>query len=142
MQGDLEDVLDAAVAIAGQGWSGISNAFDLVVWSLVFLGDRRRISIIQDLITPYGAVLSGWRRFWDALAAADPEPPDPDVVRSVIDDFGANNQAAWAMLAALAVAQFTPRGHPDRERYLLEARRRCEQRQLSGILDLINRYVA
>jgi len=142
MRGDLEHVLDAAVAISGQGWVGLSNAFDLVIWPVILLGDRSRIAIVQDLIAPYSAVLSGWRRFWDALAAADPEPPSAEVVHTVIDDFEQNNQSGWGLLASLGAAQFTPREQPERDVYLREARRRCEERQLSGIMTLINRYVA
>jgi hypothetical protein len=142
MQGDFGQALDEAIAICQQGWTGMSNAFDLVMWSVILMGDRSRIAIVQDLIAPYPAVLSKWRQFWDALAASDIDPPAAEVVRTVIESYDQNNQKGWGSLAVLAAAQFTPRGNPDRELYLSEARRRCEERQLLGTLDLINRYVA
>jgi hypothetical protein len=142
MQGDFGQALDEAIAVCQHGWTGMSNAFDLVMWSVILLGDRSRIAIVQDLIEPYPAALSKWRRFWDALAASDTEPPAAEVVRTVIESYDQNNQTGWGSLAVLAAAQFTPRGHSDRELYLSEARRRCEERQLLGTLDLINRYVA
>ena len=142
MDGELTDALEAAVDICRQGWSGILNALDLVIWSLVLLDDQSQIAMIQELIAPYAQVLSQWVRFWDALAQAGEQPPSPQVVESVIQSFDENNQAAWALEAVLAVAQFSPRGHSDRDHWLMEARRRAEEKQLRGVLEMINRYVA
>jgi len=142
MVGELTDALDAAVDLCRQGWSGILNAFELVIWSLVLLADRSQITMIQILIAPHAPILSQWVRFWDALAEDGEQSPSPQVVQSVIQSFDENNQSAWALLAEMAAAQFSPRGHPDRERWLMDARRRADKKQLRGVLEIIDRYVA
>jgi hypothetical protein len=76
------------------------------------------------------------------LAEDGEQSPSPQVVQSVIQSFDENNQSAWALLAEMAAAQFSPRGHPDRERWLMDARRRADEKQLRGVLEIIDRYVA
>ncbi|MEX2624786.1 MAG: adenylate/guanylate cyclase domain-containing protein [Acidimicrobiia bacterium] len=142
MDGELAEALEAALDVCRQGWSGMTNGLDLVIWSLVLLNDRSQIPIVQDLVAPYQTALPLWIRLWDALAQADPGPPSPEVVQAVVDEYGANKQAGWALLAEMAAAQFSPRGHPDRERWLMDARRRADEKQLRGVLEIIDRYVA
>jgi hypothetical protein len=142
LAGKFEEGFELAVELCSRGWNAIANGFDTMLLPMILLGDRQRIAPLRETIAAYASVMPDWTEFLQMVAETEPGAALPaDRVEAVINRFDQNLLRYWAILALMAAAQFSPRPHPDRDRYLAEARRRCEERGLQGALDLINRYI-
>ncbi len=140
--GELEEVFTRAVELCSRGWSAINSGFDMVLLPLILLGERTRIAELQAIIAPYASVMPVWTEFGQLVAETDPGEPLPvDRVEAMVEACDKNLLRYWALLVLMGAAQFSPPGHPDRDRYLSQARHRAEERGLQGVLDLINRYL-
>jgi class 3 adenylate cyclase len=142
IDGNYEAALEEALEICGRGWSGVNTALDPAIWSVVMLGDRARIPALIEVLTAYHPLLADLEQVWAAIAATEPGQPVPaGVIEPVVQRLEDREARSWALESLAAAAQFSPPG-PDRDRYLAEARRRCQEWGIPGHLELIDRYIA
>lgn len=143
LRGDLAGAFDSSIEVCHEGWIGVLNGLGPAISALTLLGDRNRIPVLLDVFAPYMSLLPRWPAFWRLVLETDPVAPLPRAeIEEAITGFDENLLRQWALEAEIAAAQFSPRGHPDREHYLEQARKRCEQHGLNGVLRQIEQYVA
>jgi tetratricopeptide (TPR) repeat protein len=143
VEGNLAHAFDVAIELCRQGWSGVSSGIGAAVWSLALLGDPARISQLVEVIDGYPGLLPGWSECWQLMAEATVDPvARREEVEKIVKDFEQNELYEWALCLLIAAAQFFPRGKPERQQFLSEARRRCEEKELAGLLREIDRHVA
>ena len=138
--GNAEEAFASAVAWGREGWSqflGLDNA----LWCVAILGDRERAAELLELVDRYHGQVLGWPAVLGCIVGAPPDEPLPAAdIDETVGEFDANVMALWSIQALFMAARFSPPAHPDRERWVEEARRRAGE--FPGILDLIDRYLA
>ena len=142
IDGELEAAYEGAVGLCRRGWTGVNNGLEQAVWSLIALNDRSRINPVLEVMVEHHPLLEDQARLWEAIAST----PAGDVLPAVtVDEIVEKLEERLALHIGLgclvAAAQYSPPG-PERERYLSEARRRCQERGIPGFLGFIDRYVA
>jgi class 3 adenylate cyclase/tetratricopeptide (TPR) repeat protein len=143
LRGDLVGAFDSSIELCHEGWIGVLNGLGPAISALSLLGDRNRIPALLDVTAPYTNLIPRWPDFWQMVLDTDPGAPLPRTeVEQAIMGFDENLLRQWALQSEIAAARFSPRGHPDREDYLAQARARCEHYGLKGVLRQIDQYVA
>ncbi|HKX74900.1 MAG TPA: hypothetical protein VJR05_05875, partial [Acidimicrobiia bacterium] len=141
IDGDYEAALEMALEICRRGWSGVNTAMDSAIWCLIVLGDRTRIPAVVEVMTTYHPLLLDLEQVWGAIAEAELGQPVPaEIIEAAVQRLEDREARSWALESLAAAAQFSPPG-PDRDHFLAEARRRCQDWGLAGYLTLIDRYV-
>lgn len=143
LRGDLDGAFDSSIELCRDGWNGVLNGLVPAVWALTLLGARSRIPALLEAIMPYRNLITRWPDFWRLVLDTEPDSPlSRAEVELAISGFDRDLLRQWALYAQIAAAQFSPKGHADRDYFLNEARRRCEQHGLNGVLRQIEQYVA
>jgi hypothetical protein len=139
LDGNTEEAFASAMDWGRQGWRlflGLENA----LWCVALIGERERAAELLDLIEQYHGQVLGWPTVLGCIVGTTPgEPLAAADIDETVAQFDANLVALWSIQALLMAARFSPEGHPDRQRWGEEARRRAGG--FPGILDLIDTYL-
>ncbi|HUO47163.1 MAG TPA: adenylate/guanylate cyclase domain-containing protein [Acidimicrobiia bacterium] len=143
IDGELASAFEQAIDICRRGWTAVNIGLEPALWSMIFLNDRARASMLLEVMAAYDPQLEDLTGLCEEIVSAgDRSALSTDRIDAFIHRLDEREIRTWVMASLAAAAQFSSPGHPDRDRYLAEAVRRGQIWGVPGILELIERYVA